>query len=197
VLDEQQKRLFDDVIVCVDRIKLLVRNVLDFAKPSPPEFKRGRIEHVLNHCISLLDSQMKKKKIRVSLSLEPDTPEIMYDYRQFEQVFINLLLNAMEAIQGGGKIDIQTKEQKDNLGDSCLIVTIQDTGVGIEKENLAEIFNPFFTTKADGTGLGLSIVHKILEQHDSSIEVASIPFEGTKVTLKFPTSDMKRKYVQL
>jgi signal transduction histidine kinase len=93
----------------------------------------------------------------------------------------------------GGDIIIQIKPQL-NASDSknYVVVSMRDTGGGIPSENMPRIFDPFFTTKPDGTGLGLSIVHKILEQHHSSIEVSSDPQGGTNVTLKFTTADMKR-----
>jgi signal transduction histidine kinase len=192
-LNDQQRRLFADMSVCVDRIKILVKSMLDFAKPSPPEFNRGRIEKVLDHCIGMMHAQIQKRRIRLDVQIDGNIPEITFDSHQIEQVFINILLNAMEAVPEGGDIIIRLKPKLNaSDGKSYIVVSMRDTGGGILSEHMPRIFDPFFTTKPDGTGLGLSIVHKILEQHHSTIEVSSDPQGGTTVTLKFTTDDMKR-----
>lgn len=185
--DDESNELFDDTMTGVDRIKAIVKNVLDFGKPTPPQFILGRIEHVLSRCAHLMKAQFKKKNINIDIRVEDELPDIIFDDQQIGQVFINLILNAVEAMPDGGKIEIDARKNQDEKGRaSSIVVSINDTGIGITPEHLSRIFDPFYTTKAEGTGLGLSIVHKILEQHHASIEVSSEPFIGTTFMVKFP-----------
>jgi signal transduction histidine kinase len=103
------------------------------------------------------------------------------------QVFVNLLLNAAEAAPEGGTIEIRSAMEKArNGGNEKCVITVTDNGQGISPENIQKIFDPFFTTKPEGTGLGLSIVHKILEQHDATIDIKSKEKRGTSFSLHFP-----------
>jgi two-component system NtrC family sensor kinase len=185
--DTAAKNIVSDTLEGIDRIKSLVKGMLDFAKPSAPALKRGSIAQVLHNSISLLDSQLRKKGIEVKLDLPEDLPEIIFDEHQIQQVLVNLLLNGLEAMDGGGSIRITgslAKDQKKRR--RHLTLQIMDTGTGIPPGNLSKIFDPFFTTKPEGTGLGLSIVHKILDQHHAAIEVVSEADHGTTFTLSFP-----------
>ena len=115
---------------------------------------------------------------------------MVIDAHRIHQVFVNLLLNGMEAMPRGGRIDIVGRVIKGHgKSNDQAVLQFTDHGMGISEENLGKIFFPFFTTKTEGTGLGLSIVHKILEQHNASVEVESEEGKGTTFTLKFP---MKR-----
>jgi two-component system NtrC family sensor kinase len=196
--DDDSTELFDETLVGVNRIKAIVKNILDFAKPAFPQFKLGRIEQVISRCAYLMKSQLKKKKISVDSRMEEELPEIVFDDQQIGQVFINLILNAMDAMPDGGRIIINARKSLDETGMTySLVVSISDTGMGISPKHLPRIFDPFFTTKPEGTGLGLSIVHKILEQHDASINVTSELNQGTTFVLKFPLLDNMRKYVSV
>ncbi len=186
-LDDAAKNIVSDTLEGIDRIKSLVKGMLDFAKPSTPALKRGSIARVLRNSISLLDSQIRKKRIEVKLDLPEDLPEIVFDEHQIQQVLVNLLLNGLEAMSDGGSIRIKSsigKDQKKRCRHLALHIT--DTGSGIPQANLFKIFDPFFTTKPEGTGLGLSIVHKILDQHHASIDVVSEENRGTTFILSFP-----------
>ena len=108
-------------------------------------------------------------------------------YDQIQQVVVNLLLNAMEAMPGGGIIELDAHRGTNPAsGDAQVVLQCRDRGVGIRADHLPTIFNPFFTTKTDGTGLGLSIVHKILEQHRAQVDVVSEEGLGTTFILTFP-----------
>jgi two-component system NtrC family sensor kinase len=186
-LDDAAKNIVSDTLEGIDRIKSLVKGMLDFAKPSTPALKKGSIARVLQNSISLLDSQLRKKKIEVKLDLVEGLPEIVFDEHQIQQVLVNLLLNGLEAMSDGGSIRIKGSLGKDQKKRRRhLALHIMDTGVGIPPGNLSKIFDPFFTTKPEGTGLGLSIVHKILDQHHASIEVISEENRGTTFILSFP-----------
>lgn len=186
-LDRAARNMVSDTLEGIDRIKSLVKGMLDFARPSTPALKRDSVARVLRNSISLMDSQIRKKRIEVKLELPEDLPEIVFDEHQIQQVFVNLLLNGLEAMSDGGSLRIKGslgKDQKSRKGH--LALQIMDTGAGILPENLSKIFDPFFTTKSEGTGLGLSIVHKILEQHHAEISVVSEENRGTTFILNFP-----------
>ncbi len=185
-LDTAAKHIVSDTLEGIDRIKSLVKGMLDFAKPSTPALKRDSIARVLRNSISLLDSQLRKKRIEVKLDLAEDLPEVVFDEHQIQQVFVNLLLNGLEAMSDGGGIRIKSTLGKDHKKRRNLALHIMDTGGGIPPFNLSKIFDPFFTTKPEGTGLGLSIVHKILEQHHAAIDVVSEENRGTTFILSFP-----------
>ncbi len=186
VLDDAAKNIVSDTLEGIDRIKSLVKGILDFAKPSTPLLKRDSVARVLRNSIALLDSQLRKKRIEVKLDLAEDLPEVVFDEHQIQQVFVNLLLNGLEAMSDGGSIKIKSTIGKDQKKRQHLALHIMDTGSGIPPFNLSKIFDPFFTTKPEGTGLGLSIVHKILEQHHAAIDVVSEENRGTTFILSFP-----------
>lgn len=187
VMTDTSRNLINDTQEGIDRISTLVKGMLDFAKPSRPCLKSGSLLQVLRDSIVLMDSQLKKKRVEAALETEGDLPEVVFDAHQMQQVFVNLLLNGLEALPEGGLIRIESKvgREQGKRGDQVLL-SFTDNGAGISRDDLARIFNPFFTTKPEGTGLGLSIVHKILEQHNASVEVLSTEGKGTTFLLKFP-----------
>jgi len=179
--------LIDDTLEGIDRIKTLVKGMLDFAKPSLPCLKSDSLLRVLKNSIALIDSQLKNKDIEVVFDLNENFPEVIFDSHQIQQVLVNLLLNSLEAMPRGGRIGItSTIEPAHGKQGGQVVLYCTDAGTGISRENLSKIFNPFFTTKPEGTGLGLSIVHKILEQHNATVDVVSEEGRGTTFILKFP-----------
>ena len=121
--------------------------------------------------------------------LDKSLPEIMVDQNKIEQVFTNVILNALEAMPEGGRLFISTQYLEE---DYCVEIVFQDTGKGIADEDIGRIFDPFFTTKgAEGTGLGLSVSYGIIEQHDGTIDIKSRKGEGTTVTICLPSQSME------
>lgn len=179
--------LIDDTLEGIDRIKTLVKGMLDFAKPSLPCLKSDSLLRVLKDSVGLIDSQLKNKGVEVVFDLNENFPEVIFDSHQIQQVFVNLLFNSLEAMPCGGRIGITSRIERDHgKQGGHVVLYCTDAGTGIGRENLSKIFNPFFTTKPEGTGLGLSIVHKILEQHNATVEVVSEEGRGTTFILKFP-----------
>ena len=165
----------------VDKIDQLVRQLLDFAKPTPPQLQPTHVSQLLDETLEFLSSECLKKRIQIERSYASDGA-IQADPQQLRQVFLNLLLNSLEAMDGGGgKLSVTTA-----AGHGQLTVAIQDTGPGIPNEHLTRVFDPFFTTKPHGTGLGLSIVHSIITEHHGTIAFDSQPNHGTRCTLAFP-----------
>ncbi len=184
-LPPESKNLLSDTCKGIDRIRSLVKGMLDYAKPMQPTLEQSSILRLLKETITLMDAQLKKKDIRVTVSPCENLPDIILDAHQIQQVFVNLLLNSMEAMAAGGTIRVEV-DTEINEQHSQVVLRFHDQGEGIAAESLGRIFDPFFTTKSKGTGLGLSIVHKILEQHKATIEVFSGTNAGSTFVLRFP-----------
>jgi two-component system NtrC family sensor kinase len=168
----------------VERTTAIVQNLLDFTRPKEPVRKQLNLVMVVEESLSLIRNKLKLNNIEVVNLMEP-LPDIMADPAHMKQVFINLMINACEAMEGGGTLTIGSEyDAKENKA----IVSVRDTGVGIEPENLARIFDPFFSTKEKGTGLGLSVVNGIVTRHNGKVEIESSPGKGTNVRVTLPIS---------
>jgi two-component system, NtrC family, sensor kinase len=180
--DARQKEVYHDMEEGVRRIGETVSAVLGYARPHRPEHGRHTFAEVLRSSMSLLGKRLEQEGVRVTASWPDDLPAIEMDAHQMEQVFVNLLTNAMRACaDGGGHIAITGQR----VGPS-VEVRIEDNGRGIEEGDMCRIFDPFFTRSPDGTGLGLTIVRRIIDQHNGSIQVESEPGRGTVFTLRVP-----------
>ena len=192
-LDEKSQRIIENSLAGVERIKGLVKGMLDFSRPAPPQLKKESIHRALEDAVALMDSQFAKHGIKVVMNLAGEVPDIVFDNRQIQQVFVNMLLNAMQAMPDGGTVTVETRVGGETKELSrYLSVYISDTGGGIPREDLPKIFDPFFTTKPEGTGLGLSIAHKILEQHGAHIEIRSRIGQGTMFIIRFPIDGVEK-----
>ena len=168
----------------VARINLIVTQLLEFAKPAAPHLEATTIAKLLDETLDLLNSETVRRRIEVERAYGA-TDAIQADPQQLRQVFLNLFLNSLEAMNGsGGRLAVSMRREG-----SRLTVAIEDSGAGISKEHLSHIFDPFFTTKSAGTGLGLSIVRSIITEHHGTIAFESQPHHGTTCTLTFPLSD--------
>jgi signal transduction histidine kinase len=193
-MDDKIRSIVSDTIEGIDRLKKLVKGMLDFTKPGIPSLKRGVINDVVRDSIALIDTQIKKRNIYLDTKLDKDLPEIVFDPVQMQQVFVNLLLNAVEAVHEGGVISVKsTMGNSFNGNEKQLLVYITDNGPGISPENRSKVFDPFFTTKREGTGLGLSITCKILEQHNAFINVISEENRGATFVLRFPVNSVMER----
>lgn len=162
-----------------------MKGLLDFARQTEPEVKPASINKIIEEVLSLVKSQPLFLNIKIDRKFESTLPMVNVDTSQIHQVFINIIMNAAEAMNGNGRLLIVT-----GLTDSKehVFITFTDTGCGIAQENLSKVFEPFFTTKevGHGTGLGLSISYGIIEKHHGKIEVASEVGRGTTFTVKLP-----------
>jgi two-component system NtrC family sensor kinase len=182
-LDPSLKNDADVIINEAKRCAKIVKGLLNFSRESIPEKKPASLGHVIEGTLALIDRQSSFHGIDIIRDYQQDLPLIPFDENQIEQVFINMLLNAIQSMPGGGTISIKTYTEKEEY--ACL--TIIDTGTGIAEENMEKIFDPFFTTKSDkGTGLGLSVSYGIIERHGGKIEVQSKINEGTTFVIKLP-----------
>ncbi len=184
-LDQEQKNKFlDKVSAEIDRINRIITTLLDYAKPREILESKCDLNETIKKAVDLLSNQGIFKRINLETNLSGSPLTIMTDEFQLLQVFINLLINAKDAVDSNGNITITSFLNENNTAE----VSIRDNGSGINRENLDKIFDPFFTTKepGSGTGLGLSISHRIINQFDGNITVSSNPGEGTEFILTFP-----------
>jgi signal transduction histidine kinase/putative methionine-R-sulfoxide reductase with GAF domain len=164
------------------RINEILDQFLRFAKPASPLFEKTNLIPIFEEILQLLRPQIERGKIAVKKEFEP-LPLITVDKEQIKQVILNLLMNAIQAMPGGGELSMSGRFSKDGY---WVELTIQDSGIGIPLEDLKKLFDPFFSTKEGGIGLGLSIAHRIIDQHHGKIEVESTPGKGTLFTISLP-----------
>ena len=164
------------------RINQIVDQFLRFAKPASPLFDKTDLIPIFEEVLPLLRPQIEKGKIAVNKEFE-SLPPITVDREQIKQVILNLLLNAIQAMPGGGELTIGSRFSKDGFWAE---LTIRDSGPGIPPGDMDKLFDPFFSTKDGGIGLGLSIAHRIIDQHRGKIEVESSPGTGTLFVISLP-----------
>jgi PAS domain S-box-containing protein len=186
--DSPDHNYIDVALQGVERIHRIVEVSLNFSKPTIIEVSRLNINSLIPTILELTASSIKKKNINVELEFDDTIPEISADAKQLQQVFVNLITNASDAIKDTGILCIKTYFERPNKPGErgFTVVAIKDNGCGITEDDLPKIFNPFFTRKADGTGLGLPITQRILHQHGGIIDVESRIGYGTTFYVKLP-----------
>ncbi|MCF6095068.1 ATP-binding protein [Microaerobacter geothermalis] len=187
-LTQENKDLFEGIIVEIDRLNQIITNLLRLAQPVKTEPRLVKINQVVQSTTSLLRKICEEQRVRLVLNINPKA-EVWIDPDHFRQILLNLCLNAIKAMPHGGLLIIRGDCRET---DSYSEVVVEDTGVGMDDNTLKKIFNPFFTTFADGTGLGLSIVHQLAVQNRGEVEVRSQLGKGTCFTLKFPPTEEGR-----
>jgi two-component system sensor histidine kinase HydH len=167
----------------VDRLNRVITDLLDFARPKELRREPCLLETVAEQALKLLEQDLKDHKAVVTKHYEAGLPTVLADRDQITQIFINLLLNAMESMPEGGEILIDLRKMDTP---PAIEILIADTGSGIPEEDLNKVFDPFFSRKRKGTGLGLAIVHQIVTGHRGEIGVESRPGEGTRFRFRLP-----------
>ncbi|MBZ5688710.1 MAG: HAMP domain-containing protein [Acidobacteriia bacterium] len=170
-----------DVRQEIARINHIVTDLLQTARPHPPKVRKSDLNTTVEHAVMLGRQQAMAKGIEIALHKEPSLPEVEHDSDQIHQVLLNLLLNAQQAIDAKGKIEVNVERKG-----STAVIEVKDNGRGILAENLPNIFRPFYTTKGDGTGLGLSLARRIVEDHHGRIDVTSTVSKGTTFAVVLP-----------
>jgi two-component system NtrC family sensor kinase len=167
-----------------ERIKDIIKNLLDFSKPKEAILSRADINAVIRKTVSLVQNMLNVSNIDATLSLAEGLPPVFIDGHQMQQVLVNLVVNAIQAMQPGGKLSIATRPGR---MEDTIEIAVTDTGKGIPPEFLSHIFDPFFSTKGvGGTGLGLSVSYGIIKNHKGNITVESTPRKGTTFTIELP-----------
>jgi signal transduction histidine kinase len=168
------------------RIDSMVSQMLRFAAPKPVAFAPVKVQDVLEVSLRLLQHQIDEKMISVTRDFQAAPGVVDGDEAQLQQVLMNLLLNAVEAMTVDGALTISTKISREEGGANQLEIHVKDTGIGIRKENLDRIFEPFFTTKKNGTGLGLAITQRVVWEHKGRIEAKSETGKGATFIISLP-----------
>ncbi len=181
---EEDLQVISDEIARIDRI---VENFLEFARPPKLRLKESRLGDVINSVLTLLEYRLKAYNVELHYDFQPDLPKVKVDVDRIKEALVNLVINACEAMETGGRILItERQENHPKLGD-VMALTVSDSGPGIPEAIIDKITTPFFTTKEDGSGLGLSIVVRIVREHNGKFIVSSTAGEGTQCVILLPT----------
>ena len=192
LLEKNQDAELGDIVKHeLRRINGIVSQMLQIGAPGPAGFKPVRVHEVLDHSLRLLQPQTTVKLIAVEKNYRAEFDSVQGNDTQLQQTFMNLLLNAVEAMGANGTLTVSTEISGAESGARSLQIHIQDTGRGIAPENLARLFEPFFTTKKNGTGLGLAISHRIVREHQGSIRAHSEAGNRTTFSVSLPVAPVK------
>jgi two-component system NtrC family sensor kinase len=186
-LPPQIKDNLELIVAETGRCAKIVRGLLEFAREALPEKKLASINTIIEQTLALVSHQSIFQDVEIVCHLGDDIPEIELDADQWQQVFVNMLINAGQAMPEGGRLTITTDFLE---ADNNVLIILEDTGTGISKENLDRIFDPFFTTKAQkGFGLGLSVTYGIIKNHGGKVDVQSTEGEGTRFSILLPVEN--------
>lgn len=183
--NDPKRNLLEKIHVQTVRASGIVNNLLNFSRTGDAQFREIDINRVLDDTLQLLEPQLRNAKFELTRKFGDQLQTAYGSASKLQQVFMNLILNARDAMPNGGRLTIHTRAV-----DSSLVIDFRDTGVGIAPENIARIYDPFFTTKevGQGTGLGLALSYGIIQEHNGRIFVESRPGEGAHFTIKLPTA---------
>lgn len=169
------------------RLSVILDNFMKFARPGSIGLHKVDVQSVIEHIVALMQFEAEERKIRLERASTMELPPVLGDETQISQVLVNTVVNAFHAMPDGGLCRIVASERKTD-GQCWVEIAVTDTGVGIRKEDLSRLFEPFYTTKSSGTGLGLAIAYRIMQDHGGTIQVSSIPGSGTTVVMQFPVA---------
>jgi len=188
--DDQKSKLLEKIAKQTFRASEIVNSLLNFSRTSPTDFVEVDLNRIIRETVGLVDHQFQKTGVATRVLLAEDLPSVRGNSGKLQQVFLNLFINARDAMPGGGSLTVRSWAEN-----GFAHVEIADTGQGIPPENLARIYDPFFTTKGPkkGTGLGLSITYGIVQEHNGIIEVESTLGRGTRFRLEFPAVALRRQ----
>ncbi len=185
--DDPRAKLLHKIERQTERASKIVNNLLNFARQGRVSFVPVRVNDVVRDVLSLLEHQLTRGRVKVRLELGDDVPEVLGDENKLQQVFLNLILNAQDAMPKGGWLTIKTSAPSGESRE--VMATVSDTGTGMSQDDIKRIYDPFFTTKragASGTGLGLSITYGIIQEHSGQIGVESSLGQGTSFQIRLP-----------
>jgi signal transduction histidine kinase len=191
--DGKEREIAQVISDQVDRLNEFITNFLNFAKTQEPKIVSTYLEVILDRTIKLVQAQYPKEKYPIELSSQSQNGYVTVDPQQIQQVFLNLIINAWQAMPNGGLLKITYTPNPDK---KLFKIIFQDQGKGISEDDLKKIFKPFFTTRQDGTGLGLWIVQQIIERHNGQLEVESAVGKGTKFIIYLPMENSKLEKVK-
>jgi signal transduction histidine kinase len=179
--DEFKKETLETISFHMNRIEDILKQLSGFSKMPPLELKPCKVNGLIEDSLSLIQYDKRVQDITIMRDLWPDMPAITTDGNQLSQVIVNIVLNAADAMPNGGTLTIRSR-----LKDDRVVIDFVDTGARIAKENLARIFDPFYTTKEQGTGLGLAVSYSIIKKLNGSLTVESGPDKGSRFVITLP-----------
>jgi signal transduction histidine kinase len=180
-----------DVRQEISRINQIVTDLLQTARPHPPKIRKSDLNTTVEHAVMLGRQQALETSVEIRLQKDSSLPEVEHDSDQIHQVLLNLLLNALQAVDHDGTVSVVVKQ----LG-SMVAVEVRDNGRGIPAADLPNIFRPFYTTKGEGTGLGLSLARRIVEDHHGRIDVTSVVGRGTTFAVMLPLQPKPSRHLE-
>ncbi len=197
---DANKRVTSEILDHIKRLDRTVKDLLNYAKPKPPNFLPLNIDDILNKAVFFVYPEAKKQHVTIDTDVDPDVPDVMMDPDQMQQVFLNLMINAVQAMPDGGELKIKAAasdkvRMHDDVNiseligsEKAIVIQFKDTGKGIEPEHMDSIFDPFFTKKSKGTGLGLAISRRIAQEHGGEVTVQSEVGRGSTFTIYLPST---------
>ncbi len=181
--EDPKKEIMAEMKIQLERVNHAVNDLLAYARPTPPVFGEVDVRNLIERTLTLLKQQLKGSSISVETNLDGRPMVLMADRKQLQQVLWNVMLNGIQAMDGGGTLTVAAQEVNAHVD-----ILVEDTGRGIAPDQLGRVFEPFFTTKHKGTGLGMTISRRIVEQHGGQIYVVSEPGKGTAVAIMIPVT---------
>ena len=169
------------------RLSAILDNFMKFARPGSVGLQEVNIKALIDHIMALMRFEAEERQIRLVQVTDEELPAVLGDETQISQVLVNIVVNAFHAMSNGGVCQISAM-QREAQGKLWVEITVKDSGVGITKEEISHLFEPFYTTKPSGTGLGLAIAYRIMQDHGGTVHVSSEPGSGTKVVMQFPVA---------
>lgn len=184
---EDAQRYLDVLDEEIDRLNSIVVDFLFAVRPMDTRLRLGQIRRTLEEVADFVSPELSEHNVRLQLDIPVSIPRLEFDEHLIKQALLNLIKNAMNAMEGGGALTLQIRQDQNQV-----LLKVVDTGIGMDEQTQQKIFEPYFTTKATGTGLGLTVVYKIMKEHRGDITVKSKPGEGTTFTLYFPIPKSER-----
>jgi two-component system NtrC family sensor kinase len=187
ITDERRAKMMNDILEQAIRASGIVKNLLDFSRAETASIEDVDMLKLLGEIFKLIDNDLTMKKIRLHRQFEENLPVVQGNHQGLQQVFFNLIINAIQAMDKGGELTVTATLDENRW----IVIAVKDTGVGISEEDIPHIFDPFFTTKevGKGTGLGLSVIHGIIKRHGGRITVESRKDEGSTFTVAIPAKE--------
>ncbi len=194
--DAKGKKVIYEIQNQIKRLDSSIKDLLNYARPAPPLFELSNIKDVIEKASFFVSAEAKKCNVNIEIDKRDDIPEVMIDPNQMQQVFMNIMINAIQAMPSGGSLRISMKMERpeeipDGIkekikGERVLVISFKDTGEGIHPDDIKDIFEPFFTKKSKGSGLGLSISLRIIRDHGGEITCTSAINKGTEFCIYLP-----------
>lgn len=193
---DEQKELLNIIVDGTNRLNSVVSQFLDYARPYQLNLQRQNVNGLVRKAVSVMATNRLAQKIHIVQQLDEHLPEVEIDEQRLMQVIFNIMLNAVEAMPGGGTLTVRTASGPSG-GEGNIMIGIADTGKGMSREEVKNIFKPFFTTKERGVGLGLAICQKIIREHGGSLQVQSTPGRGTELIIHLKAAGWSEETIPL